>query len=217
MNELSAVQNFAVSVIPILFAITVHEVAHGWAAKRLGDQTAFQLGRLTLNPIKHIDPIGTLLVPGILILAGGFIFGWAKPVPIITRNLRNPKRDMMIVAFAGPFSNLIMALIWAVIMKIGYGLAGDFSWVGVPLIYMAGTGIFINLLLFVLNLLPIPPLDGGRIVAGLLPSQFAVKYESIERYGLFIMLGLLISGILASIIFPPVSAMQQILYQLFGL
>ncbi len=217
MTELSAAQNFAVSVLPILFAITVHEVAHGWVAKQLGDQTAFQLGRLTLNPIKHIDPIGTLLVPGILLLAGGFIFGWAKPVPVNTCNLRNPKRDMILVAFAGPFSNLIMALMWAAVMKIGYGLTADLSWVGVPLIYMAGMGIFINLLLFVLNLLPIPPLDGGRILAGLLPAKVAVKYESIERYGLFIMIGLLISGILAAIILPPVSAIQQMLYHLFGL
>lgn len=217
MTELSAAQNFAVSVLPVLFAITVHEVAHGWVAKQLGDQTAFQLGRLTLNPIKHIDPVGTLLVPGILLLMGGFIFGWAKPVPVITRNLRNPKRDMILVAFAGPFSNLIMALMWAAVMKIGYGLAEDFSWVGVPLIYMAGMGVFINLLLFVLNLLPIPPLDGGRILAGLLPTKIAVKYESIERYGLFIMIGLLISGILAKIILPPVSAIQQMFYNLFGL
>ncbi|VAW85924.1 FIG004556: membrane metalloprotease [hydrothermal vent metagenome] len=217
MTELSAAQTFAVSVLPVLFAITVHEVAHGWVAKQLGDQTAFQLGRLTLNPIKHIDPVGTLLVPGILLLMGGFIFGWAKPVPVITRNLRNPKRDMMLVAFAGPFANLIMALMWAVVMKIGYGLTEDFSWVGVPLIYMAGMGIFINLLLFVLNLLPLPPLDGGRILAGLLPAKVAVKYESIERYGLFIMIGLLISGILAKIILPPVSVIQQTLYNLFGL
>lgn len=217
MTELSTAQNFAVSVLPVLFAITVHEVAHGWVAKQLGDQTAFQLGRLTLNPIKHIDPVGTLLVPGILLLMGGFIFGWAKPVPVITRNLRNPKRDMILVAFAGPFSNLIMALMWAAVMKIGYGLAEDFSWVGVPLIYMAGMGVFINLLLFVLNLLPIPPLDGGRILAGLLPTKIAVKYESIERYGLFIMIGLLISGILAKIILPPVSAIQQMFYNLFGL
>jgi len=217
MTELSAAQNFAVSVLPVLFAITVHEVAHGWVAKQLGDPTAFQQGRLTLNPIKHIDPVGTLLVPGILLLMGRFIFGWAKPVPVNTRNLRNPKRDMILVAFAGPFSNLIMALMWAAVMKIGYELVGDFAWVGVPLIYMAGMGIFINLLLCVLNLLPIPPLDGGRILAGLLPANIAVKYESIERYGLFIMIGLLISGILAAIILPPVSAIQQMLYHLFGL
>jgi len=217
MTELSAAQTFAVSVLPVLFAITVHEVAHGWVAKQLGDQTAYQLGRLTLNPIKHIDPVGTLLVPGILLLAGGFIFGWAKPVPVITRNLRNLKRDMMLVAFAGPFANLIMALMWAVVMKIGYGLGGDLSWMSVPLIYMAGMGIFINLLLFVLNLLPMPPLDGGRILAGLLPAKIAIKYESIERYGLFIMIGFLISGILAKIILPPVNTIQQMLYNLFGL
>jgi len=217
MDELSVAQRIAVWSVPVLFAITVHEVAHGWVAKQFGDRTAFQLGRLTLNPIKHIDPIGTLLVPGILMIAGGFIFGWAKPVPVVMRNLRNPRRDMMLVAVAGPFANLLMAILWAIVMKISYWLAVDYAWIGVPLIYMAGAGISINILLLILNLLPIPPLDGGRILAGLLPVQIAVKYESVERYGLLIMIGLLISGILAKVMLPPVYAIQQVLYNIFGL
>ena len=175
MEELTTVQRIAVWALPILFAITVHEVAHGWVARRLGDPTAYMMGRLTLNPIRHIDPIGTVLVPLALTLMGGFIFGWAKPVPVTWENLRNPKRDMVLVAAAGPLANLAMALLWALAMKVGVLLGDEARWVALPLIYMGFAGITINLVLMVLNLLPLPPLDGGRVVAGLLPDRRAPR------------------------------------------
>ncbi|HYM48315.1 MAG TPA: site-2 protease family protein, partial [Burkholderiaceae bacterium] len=144
MSGLSTFQLVAIAILPLLFAITVHEVAHGWMAKRLGDPTAQRLGRLTLNPIKHIDPIGTILVPGLLLVLGGFVFGWAKPVPVTWENLRNPKRDMAIVAAAGPIANLIMAIMWAVFAKIGTVIPDDMLWAGAPLYYMGIFGISIN-------------------------------------------------------------------------
>src|SRR5210317_2286465 len=180
MEELTTVQRIAVWALPILFAITVHEVAHGWVARRLGDPTAYMMGRLTLNPIRHIDPIGTVLVPLALTLMGGFIFGWAKPFPVTWENLRNPKRDMVLVAAAGPLANLAMALLWALAMKVGVLLGDEARWVALPLIYMGFAGITINLVLMVLNLLPLPPLDGGRVVAGLLPDRLAWRYGRLE-------------------------------------
>lgn len=211
MENLTIIQKFAVWAIPLLFAITVHEVSHGWVANKLGDRTAFMLGRLTLNPIKHIDPIGTILLPLILIATNaGFIFGWAKPVPINPRNLKHPKRDMALVAVAGPLSNFIMALLWAIIAKLGMRIGL------IPLVYMGSVGIFINLILMILNLLPIPPLDGSRVVSSLLPTKAAYLYDKIEPFGFFILILLLVFNILGVIIGPPVFFLQALIYSLFG-
>ncbi len=217
MDDLNLMQRIAVWTLPVLFAITVHEVAHGWVARRLGDPTAYMLGRLTLNPVKHIDPIGTLLVPGLLLMMDDFIFGWAKPVPVAWENLRNPKRDMAIVALAGPVANLLMAILWALVMKAGLVFGGQLDLLARPLVYMGAAGIAINVMLMVLNLLPLPPLDGGRVVAGLLPDPFAHAYNRIEPYGFFILLGLLISGALAYIMTPFVNIAQMGLYSMIGL
>ncbi len=207
------IQRFAIWALPVLFAITVHEVAHGWVARRLGDPTAMMLGRLTLNPIKHIDPVGTILVPGLLLFLGGFIFGWAKPVPVTWENLRNPKRDMAIVAAAGPLANFVMAIGWTVVMRIAAAIGGGgLSWAAVPLFYMGIAGVTINLVLMVLNLLPLPPLDGGRVVTGLLPGPLAYKFSRLEPYGLFILVGLMITGVLGYILGPPVAWLQHLLF-----
>lgn len=217
MEELTTVQRIAVWVIPVLFAITVHEVAHGWVARRLGDPTAFMLGRLTLNPIKHIDPVGTVLVPLALLMLGGFVFGWAKPVPVTWENLRHPKRDMALVAAAGPGANLVMALLWALAMKLGMLLEGSVDAVAIPLIYMGFAGITINLVLMVLNLLPLPPLDGGRVVAGLLPGRLSWQFGRLEPYGLIIILGLLFMGWLGHLLWPPVRLLQGLIFTVLGL
>nr|VFJ88082.1 MAG: Zn-dependent protease (includes SpoIVFB) [Candidatus Kentron sp. LFY]VFJ89920.1 MAG: Zn-dependent protease (includes SpoIVFB) [Candidatus Kentron sp. LFY]VFK15938.1 MAG: Zn-dependent protease (includes SpoIVFB) [Candidatus Kentron sp. LFY] len=201
MDELNLIQKIIVWSVPVLLAITVHEVAHGWTAKHRGDPTAMMLGRLTLNPLKHIDPIGTIVVPGLLLfLQASFIFGWAKPVPVTWQNLKHPKRDMALVAIAGPAANLIMAILWAILAKIGAAL---FQYLGdsvLLLIYMGWAGASINIALMVLNLLPIPPLDGGRVLVGLLPTPWAWHVNRIEPYGLFIVIGLLVMGILQSIL-----------------
>lgn len=217
MQELNVIQQVAVWALPVLFAITVHEVAHGWVARQLGDPTAMMLGRLTLNPFKHIDPIGTVLVPLALIALGGVIFGWAKPVPITAENLRHPKRDMALVAAAGPVSNLVMAILWALIMKVALMLPDGLRGLTLPLTYMGWAGININVLLMVLNLLPVPPLDGSRVVAGFLPDRLAWKYSRIENYGLIILLLLMVSGILGKIMSPPVEFVQNTLFRLLGL
>jgi len=217
MNELSTIQQVVVLVLPVLFAITVHEAAHGWVANKLGDSTARLQGRVTLNPIKHIDPIGTVILPLGMYLLTGFMFGWAKPVPVDWRKLRNPRRDMALVAIAGPGSNLIMALLWAVGMQVGVHLLETLPWVGYPLIYMGTAGIMINSVLMVLNLLPILPLDGGRVVASLLPAKWALPYARLEPWGLFIIVGLLASGLLGSIIGPVLSTFQYIIVSLVGL
>jgi Zn-dependent protease len=216
MQDLNMVQLIAVWAIPVLFAITVHEVAHGWVAKKLGDPTAMMLGRLTLNPLKHIDLIGTVAVPLALVLMGGFIFGWAKPVPVTWANLKNPKRDMALVALAGPGANLVMAIGWALIMKLGFMLGNEFSWLAWPLIYMGGAGIAINGILMLLNLLPIPPLDGGRVLAGLLPGPWAWKLSRIEPYGLMIIVGLMVTGMLGKILGSPLRLFESLLFGLAG-
>ena len=206
MDELSLMQRVAIWVIPVLFAITVHEVAHGWVAKRLGDPTAMMLGRLTLNPLKHIDPIGTILVPGLMILFNtGFVFGWAKPVPVTWENLRRPKRDMALVAAAGPMTNLLMALGWAMLIKLALVVTVLPESAALFLIYMGIAGIFINTILMVLNLLPIPPLDGGRVLTGILPGPAAWKVSRVEPYGLLIVVLLLMSGLLGRIMWPVLS------------
>lgn len=194
------IQIFSIAAIPILFAITVHEVAHGWMARRFGDRTAEMLGRLTLNPIKHIDPVGTVAVPLLMVWLGGFLFGWAKPVPVSFRNLRNPKRDMVFVALAGPGANLLMAVGWAVLLKLFKEAAPVLGKSLVFFLEMAKIGIFFNLLLMIFNLLPIPPLDGGRVLRGLVPESIGRHLDALERYGLIIVVGLIVAGLLSPVI-----------------
>ncbi|MFL6648780.1 MAG: site-2 protease family protein, partial [Sulfurifustaceae bacterium] len=203
MGELTPLQQISASILPLLFGITVHEVAHGWVAKHLGDPTAQRLGRLTLNPVKHIDPVGTVLIPLMLLLVGARPIGWAKPVPVTWENLRHPKRDMAIVAVAGPMSNLLMAVLWALIWKFASSLPDTAQWFAMPLAYMGYFGIFINTILMVLNLLPIPPLDGGRVAVGLLPGPLAWQLSRVEPYGFFILIALLYLRILDTILVTP--------------
>jgi len=211
--ELSPIQYFTISIIPVLLAITVHEAAHGYAAKHFGDKTAYFLGRITLNPIKHIDPDGTVVIPGmLLLLSAPFLFGWAKPVPVNFSNLNNPKKDMMWVALAGPASNLLMAIIWAIILGLFKSSGASYA---LFIIGMAQVGIMINLVLMLLNLLPIPPLDGGRMAVSLLPSPWSYKLASIERYGMFILIFLIVSGLLSAILLPLLRFFQGTLIGIF--
>ncbi|HLT28040.1 MAG TPA: site-2 protease family protein [Zeimonas sp.] len=201
--EPSLPQLVAVYAIPVILAITLHEAAHAFVAARLGDRTAQQLGRMTINPLRHIDPVGTLLVPALILLAskafgGTLLFGWAKPVPIIQSNLRSPRRDMGIVAAAGPGANILMALAWGLLLKVL--LVGGID--SAFLVRMAVAGVLVNLALAVLNLVPIPPLDGGRIVASLLPDALANTYSRIEPWGIFLLLVLLATGALGGLLVP---------------
>ncbi len=207
---MSDIQTILIYAIPVLFAITVHETAHGWVASILGDHSAKMMGRLTLNPIKHIDPVGTILVPTLLYFTSGFIFGWAKPVPVNFNALRSPKKDMLWVAIAGPASNFAMTILWLGLILIAINLESQF------LEDMAQVGIYINLLLAVLNLLPLPPLDGGRIVSSLLPGRLSYQYDQLEPYGLYILLGLLFLGIFQNVILPIVKIVQQFLFAIIG-
>lgn len=200
---------------PVLLAITLHEVAHGWAARYLGDPTAASLGRLSLNPIKHIDPIGTVVVPTILFLIGGFLFGWAKPVPVNMNRLNDPKRDMALVAVAGPASNFVMAFIWAFVLKIGISM--DAQAMGYILVEMGKVGLVINLILMVLNMIPVPPLDGGRVLAGVLPDNLSQGLAKIEPYGLFLIFGLLAMGYLGKFLSGPLTFFQSFITQSVGL
>lgn len=218
IERLTSIQYFAVAILPIIFAVTIHEVAHGFMAKLLGDKTALLLGRLTLNPVKHIDLIGTIIVPVFLLFFGGIIFGWAKPVPINAHNFRYPRRDMMLVACAGPSANFLMAIAWAIITKLGIFLSmHNVGW-ALAIVYMGLIGIQINLLLAVLNLLPLPPLDGGHIALGLLPNKLAALYSRIAPWGLFILLILIFSGrLFSSIINPIVYVFDDAIHALFNL
>ncbi|HLD09514.1 MAG TPA: site-2 protease family protein [Methylophilaceae bacterium] len=212
LSALGTVQKITVSAIPVIFAITVHEAAHGYVAKYFGDMTAFQEGRITLNPIKHIDPVGTILIPAITLVLGGILFGWAKPVPVNFSRLRNPKKDMLWVAAAGPASNLVMAIIWALVIKFSILLPSSFT---MPLAFMGAVGVMINTVLMVLNLLPLPPLDGGRIAVSLLPHHLAYRYAMVERYGFIILLALLFTGVLSLIMSPFIVAVLNIISKVF--
>ncbi|HRH80007.1 MAG TPA: site-2 protease family protein [Thiobacillaceae bacterium] len=203
--ELSLIQKIIVFALPVIFAITLHEAAHGYAARKFGDRTAEAAGRITANPLKHIDPVGTILVPlAILLLSklaggGGILFGWAKPVPVNFGNLRNPKKDMFWVAAAGPGANLLMALFWTGMIKLSFTLPDPLR---IPLALMGAAGVFINAVLMALNLLPLPPLDGGRIAVSLLPHRWAYKLARVEPYGLFILIALMFLGVLGIFMWP---------------
>jgi len=203
LNVDKFVLTVTIYALPVLLAITLHEAAHGYAALRFGDDTAKRMGRLSMNPLVHIDPVGTVLIPALALFFGNFLFGWAKPVPVNFGNLRNPKRDMLWVAAAGPASNFGMAVGWAVLLKLS-GALGDNS-AGQLLSAMAQAGVQINVSLMILNLLPLPPLDGGRILVSLLPTPQALVVARIEPYGFFILLALAYTGILGKIMYPFVS------------
>jgi len=218
--ELNLAQIIAIYALPVIFAITLHEAAHGYVAKHFGDMTAFQEGRVSLNPLRHIDPIGTIALPLILLavtkfFGGGIIFGWAKPVPVNFSNLRRPKRDMLWVAAAGPLSNFAMALFWALMVKIGISMSG--STFARPLALMGAAGVFFNIIIMVLNLVPLPPLDGGRIVVSLLPHHLAWRFARIEPYGFLILIVLLFTGVLGYLLWPAIAALMALVAVLFGL
>jgi Zn-dependent protease len=201
--------------VPVLFAITLHEVAHGWTARYFGDRTAELLGRLSLNPLRHIDPIGTVLVPGILLAIGAPLIGWAKPVPVATKALRNPRRAIVWVSFAGPAANLLMAAFWCAVLGTIARVRGNttiIDWIAL----MAQAGIWINVVLAIFNLLPIPPLDGGRVLAGLLPPRMGARLERIEPVGLFVVLGLSALGMFGWLFEPAYRVIGRIINVLVG-
>lgn len=208
----SIIQTIAVAALPVVFAITLHEAAHAYAARYFGDSTAYMLGRMSLNPIKHIDPIGTIVIPVVLyiVTSGAFLFGYAKPVPVEWGNLRKPKRDMAWVALAGPAANFVMALFWMVfgVFLVATHVNEEFFR------YMAQIGVLANLALFALNLFPVPPLDGGRIVAGILPHRYAFQYAKLEPYGFFILIGLMMVGVLNHWMMPVMAFTEAVLFKL---
>jgi len=212
-------QTIALYAVPVVFAITLHEAAHGYVARMFGDQTAWMLGRVTLNPLKHIDPVGTVIVPLALLLlsklagGGGILFGWAKPVPVNFGNLRNPKRDMLWVAAAGPGMNLAMAILWAFLFRVA-GDGGSFDSEGLE--QMAQAGVEINVVLMVLNLLPIPPLDGGRMAVSLLPHSLAMSFARLEPYGFMIIILLLATGVLNRVMDPFIRIVLVFLRTVIG-
>lgn len=219
--ELNLIQKVAVFALPVIYAITLHEAAHGYAARHFGDRTAELAGRISLNPLRHVDPVGTVIVPlGILLLsklagAGGILFGWARPVPVNFHNLRRPKQDMLWVAAAGPGANLLMALFWTAMIKLAFAIqASSFA---MPLALMGAAGVFINAILMALNLLPVPPLDGGRIAVSLLPPRLAYGLARVEPYGLFILLALLFTGLLGMLIWPLIRAVIALCATVFGI
>ncbi|MBT4963972.1 MAG: site-2 protease family protein [Francisellaceae bacterium] len=216
--EYTKIQIIAIWIIPVLLAITIHEASHAWAAFKCGDKTAHMLGRTSFNPMVHIDLFGTILVPAVLLWLGGFVFGWAKPVPVITRNLRSPKRDIAIVAAAGPISNILMAIFWAVVAKISLQLyVTEHLWWGQPLYYMGMAGISINIILAVLNFLPIPPLDGSKVIAAFLPAKIDYEFQKLEPYGMYILIFLMVTNMLSAMVSPPYKYFYASIKELFGL
>ncbi len=214
---MNPIQTLAISALPVIFAITLHEAAHGYVARHFGDLTAWQQGRVSINPLRHIDPIGTIVVPALILLVthGNFLFGWAKPVPVDFGRLRHPKQDMFWVAVAGPAANLFMALVWAFLLKIAV-TAPDFIF-GAAMAEMARVGIGINATLMLLNLIPLPPLDGGRIAVSLLPPRTSWKFSRIEPYGMVILLALLFTGVLETVLGPMIGLFMMLIKTLFGL
>jgi len=219
------IQMIGVVVIPLLFAITLHEAAHGWVASKLGDKTALMLGRVSFNPVRHIDIFGTILLPlAMIVLRFPMVFGWAKPVPITKENFKKPRRDMALVAASGPLANLLMAFLWAFIAKIDIWITGNTFYThgmttsAESYLYMVSNyGIMINCLLLVLNLIPIPPLDGSRIISSLLPPRIAATYERIEPYGIYILLALIIFRILNFILLPATLNLIVLIQKIMGL
>jgi len=203
-------------LIPVITAITLHEAAHGWVALKLGDSTAKDLGRITINPLKHIDLIGTVIIPIVMIVTTGFAFGYAKPVPVDVRNFEHPQKDMALVALAGPLSNFVMAIFWTLLLGMSVKLLPHGDALN-ALKYMASVGIIINIVLMVVNLLPILPLDGGRVLTGVLPFKWAVVFARTEKLGMLLVILLLVTGILGKILSPMVNLVQKQLFSLFGL
>lgn len=218
MIETNFIQQISIWAIPLIFAITLHEVAHGYVASFFGDKTARLMGRLSLNPIKHIDLVGTIIVPLLMLFLTNFIFGWAKPVPVDPRNLHHPRRDMAFVALAGPFANIAMAFFWGMIAKIGFLVAASGNeWVGLPLKFMGIAGINVNVVLAILNLIPLPPLDGSKILMSLLPPRAAYQFSLIEPYSFVILILLLVTGILGSVMSPFLVALIYAIETVFRL
>lgn len=213
--DVTIIQKITVYAIPLIFAITLHEAAHAYAARYFGDSTAYMLGRMTLNPIKHIDPIWTILVPIVTLLVSPFVFGAAKPVPVNFAALRKPKRDMIWVAAAGPLANLVMMLGWAIVGKIAItiGASGPTYF----LASVAQAGIFVNALLMIFNLFPLLPLDGGRILTGLLPDRMAYAFSRTEPYGMFILIALIVTGVFGKFMWPLVEMSMKSIYAIIGL
>jgi Zn-dependent protease len=215
MQVENLIQTISIAAIPILFAITLHEAAHGYAARHFGDMTAYQQGRISLNPLRHIDPVGTILLPLLTFLFGGILFGWAKPVPVNFAALRHPKKDMLWVSLAGPAANLFMALCWALLAKMVWSFPDNYF--AEPLQEMALMGIRINVILMALNLLPLPPLDGGRMAISLLPHRQAYQLAKIEPYGIFILIFMALTPILGWILRPLVNIMYYVIQSIFGM
>ena len=215
-SQLSTIETIAVAIIPIVYAVVLHEIAHGWVAWRLGDDTAYRMGRLTLNPVSHIDPIGTIIVPLVLLLVAGFAFGWAKPVPVNFAQLHHPRRDMALVAAAGPAANLVMAIFWLFVIKLASLLPESSSGLAYILFYMALFGVLVNIVLMIFNLIPIPPADGGRIAAGILPPQAAQALSRLEPYGLIILVVLLATGIIGKLLQPVIQSVLKLIQTIIG-
>jgi Zn-dependent protease len=211
----SFLYKISIWTIPVLFAITLHEVAHGWMARCFGDRTAEMLGRLSLNPLRHIDLIGTVLVPGILLAIGGPLVGWAKPVPVATKVLRNPRLSVTLVALAGPLANIGMAVFWCVIFAIGVHVRGSETLVG-WIVRMAEAGIVVNVILALFNMLPVPPLDGGRVVTALMPAEWGARVEKFEPFALVFLLGLASLGLLSWLFDPAMRGIGRLINVLIG-
>lgn len=218
MDELNTIQKIAVMALPLMFAIILHEVAHGWVANKLGDHTARDMGRLTLNPLPHIDLVGTILLPLLcVIFLKGMIFGYAKPVPINPYNFKNPKRGMALSSLAGPGINMAMALLFSFLLRVVIPPIKDmvpdqaWEWIVVPIALMLAYGVLINVVLAVLNMIPIPPLDGSRILYWILPDKFAAAYYRLEPFGMIILLALMMFGVLGEVIWPIIEPIVMLL------